>query len=150
MMKNLISKGKKSESFKKLRSKSLVPNLIKEMHSSTLKRKTVIFSNNKIITLNIKRGASQEGSTNKKIKTSSLCMNEIGNKKSSNIIHRNKRTHNKSIHYITDNLSNDFSNLNINNELKNLENNKYNKIKSLYLSINNSNDNFNNNYKIKK
>ena len=150
MMKNLVSKGKKSEPFKKLRTKSLIPNLIKEMHSSSLKRKTVIISNNKIITLNIKRGASQERSTNKKIQASSLCMNEIGNKKSSNIIHRNKRIHNKSIHYITDNLSNDYSNLNINNELKNMEKNKYNKIKGLYLSLNNSNDDFKNKCTMKK
>ena len=150
MMKNLVSKGKKSESYKKLRNKNLISNSIRKMLSSSFKRKTIIVSNKKIITLNIKRGASQERSTNKKIKTSSLCKNEIGNKKSSNIIHRNKRIHNNSIHYITDNQSNDYSNLNINNELKNLENNKYNKIKSLYLSINNSNDNFNNNYKMKK
>ena len=150
MMKNLVSKGKKSESYKKLRNKNLISNSIRKMLSSSFKRKTIIVSNKKIITLNIKRGASQERSTNKKIKNNPLCMNEIGNNKISNIIHRNKRIHNNSIHYITDNQSNDYSNLNINNELKNLENNKYNKIKSLYLSINNSNDNFNNNYKMKK
>ena len=150
MMKNLVSKTKMSESYKKLSNKNLSSNSIKKIHSSSLKRKTIIISNKKILALNIKRGASQERSTNKKIKNNSLCMNEISNKKCPNIIHRNKRIHNNSIHYITDNLSNDYSKLNINNELKNMENNKYNKIKGLYLSINNSNDNFNNKFKMKK
>ena len=150
MMKNLVSKGKMSESFKKLKNKNLSSNPIKKMRSTSLKRKTINISNKKIIALNIKREVSQERSTNKKIKNNSLCMNEIGNKKYSNIIHRNKRIHNNSIHYITDNQSKDYSNLNINNELKNLENNKNNKNKGLYLSINNSNDNFNDKYKMKK
>ena len=81
MMKNLVSKGKMSESFKKLKNKNLSSNSIKKMRSTSLKRKTVNISNKKIITLNIKREISQERSTNKKIKNNSLCMNEIGNKK---------------------------------------------------------------------
>ena len=150
MMKNLVSKGRMSESFKKISNKNLSSNSVKKMRSSSLKRKTIIISNNKLISFNIKRRASQERSINKKIKNNSLCMNDSRNKKDTKIIHRNKRIHNNSIHYVTDNLSNEYSNLNINNELKNMENKKYNKIKGLYLSINNSNDNFNNKYKMKK
>ena len=150
MMKNLVSKGRMSESFKKISNKNLTSNSVKTMRSSSLKRKTIIISNNKLISFNIKRRASQERSINKKIKNNSLCMNDSRNKKDTKIIHRNKRIHNNSIHYVTDNLSNEYSNLNINNELKNMENKKYNKIKGLYLSINNSNDNFNNKYKMKK
>ena len=52
MMENLVSKGRMSESFKKISNKNLTSNSVKTMRSSSLKRKTIIISNNKLISFN--------------------------------------------------------------------------------------------------